>query len=76
MRRGELDAKFWYSENFLEKILMSRVICAVWKLIYKIGFTFIQMYTRQTLVRLLYVSARHWCHHHGILSVAKVAPSK
>jgi hypothetical protein len=46
--------------------------CIVWKLIYKANFTCTNMYTRQTLVSPLHVTARHGCHHQVVRPVANV----
>ena len=45
-------------------------------LIYMTNFTCTKIYTYETLVNFLHVSARHRCHHQGVFSVANVAPSK
>ena len=51
---------------------MMFVLCAVQKLIYKGNFTCTKMYTGQTLVSPLHVTARHGCHHQGFHPVADV----
>jgi len=56
-----------------------KVLCTthcVKVIIYITSFTSTKIYTHQTLVNLLHVSARHKCHHQGVLLVAKKAPSK
>jgi len=44
--------------------------------IYKTKFTSYKIYTNQTLVNLLHVSARHKCHHQGVPLMANMALSK
>jgi len=39
------------------------------------GCTIHRLFTHQPLETLLRVSARHVCHHHGVLSVFNLAPS-
>jgi hypothetical protein len=63
------------SEGFLKFVIVCAVNCTE-LLIYRIEFTRTKMCTTQTLVSLLYVSARHRCHHQGVRSVANVATWK